>query len=361
MTEVSTSPQNRRLGRGLSALLGGSGPAYEEHDGAVRSELREIAVVSIARSPFQPRKQFDPESLGELASSIKEHGVLQPLIVREVPTGFQLVAGERRWQAAQKAGLKTVPCRVVDVIDKVACEFALEENLKRKDLNDLEKAQAFRDYINQFECSIEELARSLSMSRSAVSNMLRLLELTEPVKQALHAGKISAGHARALLPLQGPQQLELCGRIQAEGLSVRAVEAAVKTLLGRDKPPVVEPPVAVPAHASSGDLPVHESGTQSVAAEALEVPLSLAQAVEAVANNPGHQDSDPVPAETISFTEAETARTNHVVSLEGQLRDLLGVKVQIQLTSKDAGAIVVPFANSEEFERIVRTLRRAAA
>lgn len=336
MTEVSTAAGNRRLGRGLSALLGGGAPAHEEAEQTLlsNSELRHIPIDDLSRNPFQPRQQFDPESLGELASSIKEHGVLQPVIVRELENGFQLIAGERRWQAAKKAGLTAIPCRIVDVIDKTACEFALEENLKRKDLNDLEKAQAFRDYINQFECTIEELSRQLSMSRSAVSNMLRLLELPDPVKNALHAGRITAGHARSLLPLEQADQLALCGRIQAESLSVRQTEAAVKSLLN-------------PPHAGA-------EGDASPAASAPEG--------EATASTGGTPQLSPESEEhpqTLPLADAE--RTNHITSLEQQLHDLLGVKVHIKLDSKESGQIVIPFASNDEFERILKTVRRAAA
>ena len=319
MSDEQAVTPNRRLGRGLSALLGSNTPAPIEQSGDQKAigELSYLPISQVVRNPFQPRKHFEQESLGELAASIKEHGVIQPVIVRDFEGAYQLIAGERRWQAAQKAGLTTIPCRIVDVIDKTACEYALEENLKRKDLNDLEKAQAFRDYIDQFECSIEELGRQLSMSRSAVSNMLRLLDLSDPVKNALHSERISAGHARALLPLEEADQLALCGRIQAEKLSVRKTESAVKELLGR-----VEEPVS-------------------------ETPESDATTEESVG--------------TIPISQGEEARTHHVASLEEQLRDLLGVKVEIKLKGKDAGTIQIPFSSNEEFERILKTVRRAAA
>jgi ParB family chromosome partitioning protein len=279
-------------------------------------------VQSLARNPFQPRREFDAESLGELASSIKEHGVLQPLLVREVDGGFQVIAGERRWQASIKAGLTTVPCRIVDVIDKTACEYALEENLKRKDLGDLEKAQAFRDYLNAFGCTVEELAKQLSMNRSTVSNFLRLLDLAEPVRLALASSKITAGHARALLPLEVADQLALCGRIQAESLSVRATEAAARKILGRG-------PAEKPAESTAVD---------------------------------GPSESDPA---VISMADAaaqqDQERTKHVASLEDQLRSLLGTQVQIKLTSKDTGSIVIPFTSNDQFEHILRQLHRAAA
>jgi ParB family chromosome partitioning protein len=207
----------------------------------------------------------------------------------------------------------------VDVIDKTACEYALEENLKRKDLGDLEKAQAFREYLNAFGCTVEELAKQLSMNRSTVSNFLRLLDLAEPVRLALASSKITAGHARALLPLEVADQLALCGRIQAESLSVRATEAAARKILGRG-------PAEKPAEAE------------------------------------GPSESDP---NVISLADAaaqqDQERTAHVSSLEDQLRSLLGAPVQIKLTSKDSGSIVIPFTSNDQFEHILRQLHRAAA
>lgn len=324
MSQIPGFDPKRRLGRGLSALLGGSAPAPEETASKDSSELRSIAVQNLTRSPYQPRREFDAESLGELAASVKEHGILQPILVREVDGGFQVIAGERRWQAAVRAGLASVPCRVVDVIDKTACEYALEENLKRKDLGDLEKAQAFRDYISAFGCTIEELAKQLSMNRSTVSNFLRLLDLPEPARLALSTGKISAGHARALLPLETADQLALCGRIQAESLSVRQTEAAARKILGR----------AAPSEAGGAE-----------AAAATESPDSAVDTISLV---------DAV-------AEKDQQRTAHVASLEEQFRQLLGAKVEIRLKSKEAGTIVIPFASNDEFEHILRQLRRAAA
>jgi ParB family transcriptional regulator, chromosome partitioning protein len=315
----------RRLGRGISALLGGAAPAPQETTPASNLDLRHIGVEQIERNPFQPRKEFDADALTELAASIKEHGVLQPLLVREVDGGFQLVAGERRWQAAKKAGLTAVPCRVLDVVDKTACEVALEENLKRKDLTDIEKAHAFRRYIDHFQCTIEELARQLSMSRSNVNNILRLLDLPEPIRIALQAGKITSGHARAILSLSDvADQLAMCGRVQAEGLSVRQTEAAARQI--NNPQPAVEP--------------------------------SAATDVETVTptNEQAGPETIPMPQPT-----ASEERTNHVHSLEEQLGALLGVKVEIRLKSKDTGVIVVPFASNDEFERILTRLRRAAA
>lgn len=302
----------RRLGRGLSALLGGSGPAYEAAEATRGSDLRQLPVAAISRNPYQPRKEFEQEALSELAASIAEHGILQPLLVRQLDSGYQLIAGERRWLAAQKVGLEQVPCCVVDVVDKTACEFALEENLKRKDLSDLEKALAFREYLQHFECSIEELGKQLSMSRSAVSNLLRLLDLPEAIRNVLQQGKISTGHARALLPLCEADQLALCGRIQAENLNVRQTEQAVKDL--QAKAQATQPQPAAEG-AGPGDV----------------LPISN-----------GHA-------------------TNHVRDLARQLSEAFGTTVDIKLKSKSAGQIVIPFASHEEFERLLGLLRERTA
>ncbi|MCA8985197.1 MAG: ParB/RepB/Spo0J family partition protein [Planctomycetaceae bacterium] len=301
----------RRLGRGLEALLGGGGPANEPHgheggDTPRETEAagwNEIAIDRIQRNPLQPRKIFDKESLDELAASVRKHGVLQPVIVREYGENYELIAGERRWLAAKQAGLSTVPCRVVDVIDKTAIEFAFEENMKRKDLSDLEKAQAFHDYIEVFESSIEELARQLSMSRSAVSNTIRLLELPVPVKNALQENKLNAGHARALLALkEESQQLELAQRIQREQLNVRKTEQIVKEMQGRE--------VAIPV-----DKPLLQP----------RVELS-----------------------------------NHLLSLQDQLRSAIGVKVEFKLKTQDSGQVLLHFQNQHDFDRILEALQNSS-
>jgi ParB family chromosome partitioning protein len=296
----------RRLGRGLSALLGGAGPAADNIESRVTGDLRHVLVEAIERNPWQPRKDFDAEGMRELTESIREHGVLQPILVRALSeTAYQLIAGERRWQAARHAGLSTIPCRVVDVIDQTACEYALEENLKRKDLNDLEKAQAFREYLNHFGTTIEELARQLSMSRSAVSNLLRLLDLAEPVKSALLSGQISTGHARALLSLSEADQAAMCTRIQSESLNVRQTERAV-----RDFQPAPPP--------------------------------------------------DVLPLEALAEADKPEI-SQHVLSLQEHLRQVFGVKVEIRLKGKDRGQIVLPFNSNDEFEAILHHLRRPAA
>jgi ParB family transcriptional regulator, chromosome partitioning protein len=299
-------PSRRRLGRGLNALLGTGGfgePAIAgEHDQSA------VHVDLIDRNPFQPRKDFDPDALNELVESIRQHGVLQPLLVRPFGDAYQLIAGERRLVAAKRAGLEQVPCRVLELSDQQMCEVSLEENLKRQDLNVLEKAAAFQDYLGRFSCSIEELARRLSLDRSTVSNMLRLLDLCEPVKDELRASKITAGHARALLSLPEAEQVSLSQKIQAENWSVRKTEEAVRNLQ------------------NGGDT----------------IPF------------PG---ADGTPKDTKSRKAALTA---HLMSLQDQLRDWLGSKVEIKLKGKEAGRIMIEFGSNDEFERIVGQLRRVA-
>ena len=193
-----------RLGRGLNALLGSSSDEEQPQLVAIRlhaPEQDEISVELIERNPFQPRREFDQRAIDELAESIRKHGILQPLLVRAKGDGYQLIAGERRWRACQQVGMETVPCRVVELEDKQVCEAAIEENLKRQDLNMVEKAQAFKDYLQNFGGTIEDLAKQLSMNRSTISNMMRLLELPDVVQDAVRQDRISGGHARALLAL----------------------------------------------------------------------------------------------------------------------------------------------------------------
>lgn len=297
----------RRLGRGLNALLGSA--ALQETT-AAEGDHSEVHVDLIERNPYQPRLDFEPEALNELCDSIKTHGVLQPLLVRPLGDRYQLIAGERRLLASKKAGRETVPCRVLEISDQQVFEVALEENLKRRDLNVLEKAQAFQEYLNKFQCTIEELGRRLSLDRSTVSNMLRLLELPDEVKVDLSSGRLTQGHARSLLSLPVETQLQLRNRILEEGLSVRKTEEAVRQIQ-RDQQP-----------------------------------------------------SAATDGETVPFPEGGAARENpmtaHVAQLQDQLRDLLGCPVAIKLKGKEKGRIVIDFGSNDDFERIVGHLRRAA-
>lgn len=306
--QFNQEPARRRLGRGLNALLGTA--SMGGSDEASPADQTEISVELIERNPFQPRQDFDQSALNELVDSIRQHGVLQPLLVRAAGDGYQLIAGERRLISAKKAGLRQVPCRVLSLTDQQVSEVALEENLKRQDLNVLEKAIAFQDYLKRFGCTIEDLARRLSFERSTVSNMLRLLELPDTVKSDLRNDKISAGHARAILALKNhDEQAALSERVQKEGLSVRKTEEAVREFVATKDADVV---LFQPNEDGSG--------------------------------------------------AAGSNKTNHVVGLQNQLRDWLGTNVEIKLSgkAKDKGKIVIDFASNDDFERIVGKLQRAA-
>jgi ParB family chromosome partitioning protein len=218
--------KRQALGKGLDALL----PKSK----AVSSALIELELDQIRRNPYQPRMHFESDKLQELAASIRENGVLQPVIVRRVEEGYELIAGERRWRAAQLAGLARIPAIVQEVTDEKLLERALVENIQRDDLNALEEATAYQLLIEQFKLTQEELAQRVGKSRTAITNMLRLLRLPPPIQQGLMAGEVSMGHARALLSLPKGQQLALSRDIVKRGLSVRQVEELVQRLL---KPP----------------------------------------------------------------------------------------------------------------------------
>ena len=221
------SPRNRALGRGLDALLGPGSEAGAQGDAG-----REIPVEMIRQSPYQPRRKLDPEALEELTRSVRAHGVVQPVVVRPVGEGrYELVAGERRWRAAQGAGLETVPAVVREVSDEVALSIAIIENIQREDLTPLEEARGVARLVEEFSMTHREVAEAVGRSRPAVSNLLRLLDLNEDVRDRLESGDLEMGHARALLGLAGPAQSE-AGRVVVErGLSVRQTEALVRRML----------------------------------------------------------------------------------------------------------------------------------
>ncbi|NLM37746.1 MAG: ParB/RepB/Spo0J family partition protein [Firmicutes bacterium] len=193
---------------------------------------QEIPAENIEPNPYQPRRHFDPESLQELAASIKEHGVLQPLLVRKKGDGYQLIAGERRLRAAKQAGLRTVPVVVKELDDRTIMEIALVENLQREDLNPMEEAEAYQRLMAEFQLTQEEVAKAVGKSRPAIANTLRLLHLAEPVQKMVAEGQLTMGHARALLSLEQPeQQLYLSNKILQEKLSVRETEELVRQIL----------------------------------------------------------------------------------------------------------------------------------
>ena len=229
----------KKLGKGLDALL--SRPTKETAGGALVEErnvpqkavkaIAEIAVVDIKPSPFQPRRTFAAEALEELATSIQQHGVLQPIVVRRLPQGgFELIAGERRWRAAQQAGLQTIPVVQRDVSDREASAFALIENIQRENLNVVEEALGLSRLRSEFDLTQQELADVVGKSRAAIANSLRLLNLGSIARDLLMEGKLDMGHARALLGLAGTEQDLIAQDVAAKKLSVRQTEALVRKL-----------------------------------------------------------------------------------------------------------------------------------
>jgi len=218
----------RGLGRGLEAILGASAGSSEE--------LREIPVGDVRANPRQPRTGFDAGKLEELAASIREHGVVQPILVRPFGDHFELVAGERRWRAAQMAGLSVVPAMVRSLSDQQSLEIALVENLQREDLNPIEEAKAYRSMVESVGLTQDEIARRIGVSRPAVTNSLRLLSLAEQVQSMLEAGALSAGHARTLVGLDPQEQVRLSNEIVARGLNVRQAEQLLQRRSEPKKP-----------------------------------------------------------------------------------------------------------------------------
>ena len=217
----------RRLGRGLEALLGREEGGFE--GGSLdASELIQIAVDQIDANPYQPRRHFNAQDIASLADSLRQHGMLQPVLVRAVGDRYQLIAGERRLRASIEAQLHEVPARVLVLDDQRVFELAMVENLQREDLNAIDKATAFREYLSRYGGTQEELAGRLGLDRSTVSNLIRLLELPEAVLDAVRTNEISQGHARALLGLPDAEsRVEAYRRIVADHLSVRQTEALV--------------------------------------------------------------------------------------------------------------------------------------
>ncbi len=220
--------KSKGLGRGLDALLGGDDLA-EPQSG---EKLTSLAIAALQPGKYQPRSRMDEASLRELADSIKTQGVMQPILARPLADGrFEIIAGERRWRAARMAGLTEVPALVRAVADNVALAMALIENIQREDLNPLEQANGIQRLITEFGMTHDKAAEALGCSRSAVTNLLRLLTLTKAVRDLLDQGQVDMGHARALLALSGVQQIDAARRVVARGLSVRDTERLVGELL----------------------------------------------------------------------------------------------------------------------------------
>lgn len=328
--------KERRLGRGLAALLGtpledevlsaparrdisavttSLGPALISDTGIdlsispagplanqrtpASSEpggLLQLPVDEIEENPFQPRREFSDVEIASLAESLKEHDMLQPVLVRRVDGRYQLISGERRLRAARHAGWKTIPARIREADDRLVAELAIVENLQRKDLNPVEKALSFKRYLDEHHCTQDDLARRLKIDRSTIANLMRLLELPPTILDGLRKGTITAGHARALLPLGDEhEQIAFSRRIEEEDLSVRDVERMVSERLGADEP---------------------------------------AEAV--ILAGPGKRRT----------------RNEQVASLEQEFRLALGTKVEIKQSARGRGKIVIHFQSHEDFERL---------
>jgi ParB family transcriptional regulator, chromosome partitioning protein len=299
------------LGRGLGSLI------PTEPIGRPGSAFQEIPVASIRPNPLQPRSHFDEEAMSSLAASIREVGLLQPILVRDLGEGqFELVAGERRWRAARRAGLQTIPVIVQTVSDSSSLEHALVENLHRADLNALEEAAAFHQLIDDFGYTHEQVATRVGRSRTVVTNTLRLLQLPAGVQRSIADGQLTAGHARALLgtPDRGFQE-ELARRVVAEGLTVRAVEDEVRV--------------------HSQPLPVPEDLRTEPAEE------------DAVS---GGQPPSGGPSRARSTLPAPG-----VLELEELLSSHLNTRVKVEMGAKK-GRVVVDFATLEDLERIYRLM-----
>jgi ParB family chromosome partitioning protein len=291
-----------RLGRGLNALLGDLGSSPAEDQPRETTAIGRVAVSQIHFNPHQPRKTFDEDELRTLCESIKAHGVLQPLVVRAAGDGYQLIAGERRLRAAQAAGLAEVPVHVVNFDDQQVFEAALVENIQRSDLNPIEKAQGFKEYLDKFGMTQEQLGTRLGLDRTTISNLLGLLNLPEEVQHAVRLGQISLGHAKVLKGVpDAERQIHLCRETILKNYSVHALELLIKQ-------------------------------QRSEAA--------TAGSAEATARR------EPVE------------KTAHVKSIEDSLRQRLAVRVEIKVKAKDRGQIIIGFESNEDFERILEALQK---
>jgi ParB family chromosome partitioning protein len=286
----------------------------EIEQAAASLPANEIPEGLIDANPYQPRSQIHDADLAELANSLREHGLVQPIVVRATGDRYQLIAGQRRLAAARRLGWGKVLVRVLDVDDRQMSEIAIVENLQRRDLDALEKAASFKQYLATWSCTQEELAKRLSVDRSTVANLIRLLELPEAVQKRLRDGAISMGHARALLPLGDEHEQErLATKIVSEGLSVRAIEAEIQEILRADD-----------ADDSGAGEPI--------------VRVDGAEAAVKGPRKPGR------PA---------ARRSSQIVAVENQLRRALGTKVVVHANSKGAGRIVIPFGSLDEFQRLL--------
>lgn len=309
MTSTATT-KDRRLGKGLAALLGT--PLDEEGnpiEGGSGSgvETLELAVDSIENNPFQPRREFNHDEIASLAESIRNHQQLQPILVRVVDGRYQLISGERRLRATIHAGLKNIRAEVRVADDRLVAELAIIENLQRKDLNPIEKAMSFRRYIQEHKCKQDDLARRLSIDRSTIANLMRLLELPQQILDLLAAGELSAGHARALLPIGDEAiQVRTASKIIDERWSVRATESYVSEMLKSEEDA--------------------ETGKKVV--------------------NATRQKRRQV--------------SPHIEAMQQEMRMVFGTKVEIKSSARGRGKITIHFTDADEFERLREILSDGA-
>ncbi len=241
--------KKKRLGRGLGSLIGNIEEVTRVAETEKSGGMVELDIDRIQRGKYQPRQNFDQDALQELADSIRSQGIVQPVVVRPEGAHFELVAGERRWRAAQLAGLQKIPAVIRELDSKSAAAIALIENIQREDLNPLEEAHAFLRLIEEFDLTHQQVADSVGRSRATVSNLLRLLDLAEPVKDQVNKGLLNMGHARALLALIRHDQIEVAKLVVNRGLSVRETETLVKKTLAtqadgkKSQPAAVDPDV----------------------------------------------------------------------------------------------------------------------
>ncbi len=219
----------RGLGKGLGALI----PENEEK---VQNAIIELKITDVEPNDKQPRRAFDDQALTDLSESIKEHGVVQPIIVRQIGNGYQIIAGERRWRASRLAGKKTIPAIVKECSNLEVMELALIENLQREDLNSIEEALAYKSLIEEYNMTQEDISKKIGKSRPAIANSLRLLQLSQKIKEMIAAGKITQGHARALLAIDDERkQLEIAEKIISQQLNVRQIEKLAKETKHKEK------------------------------------------------------------------------------------------------------------------------------
>lgn len=319
-SDVENSEENQQdsekrtnLGRGLAALFGDENEDYASLD-KVRS-TKEVPIEHLHPNRFQPRQHFDDDALASLTDSIRENGVLQPIIVRrhpDRPSEYEIIAGERRWRASQKALLHEVPVVIRDFTDSQALEVAIVENVQRQDLSPLEEAEGYRRLMDEFSHTQEDLGRVVGKSRSHIANTLRLLTLPDEVKSFLDAGHLSAGHARALIGAENPTSL--AKRIFADGLSVRETERLIK-------------------QAKSGDSPAAAPSGGKAAAK------------PAAGTSP---DARPVPFEK----DADT------IALERDLSNMLGLEVAIEFYGK-GGSLTIRYETLEQLDDVLHRLNQA--